>query len=65
MKRLFSRKQRRFLSILSGGHCALCDTPLDSQFHADHVRPFAAGGPTVLPNGQALCPACNLKKGAN
>lgn len=64
MKRLFGRKQRRHLSILAGGHCALCDTPLDVHFHADHVRPFAAGGGTSLPNGQALCASCNLKKGA-
>lgn len=64
MKRLFSRKARRYLSIISGGLCSLCGKPLNGQLHADHIKPFAAGGATVLANGQALCPTCNLKKGA-
>lgn len=62
--RRFSRKQRRYLSILAGGHCALCGKPLNGTLHADHIRAFAAGGATDLANGQALCPPCNLKKGA-
>ena len=33
-------------------------------FHADHIVPHSAGGFTTLENGQALCPSCNLKKGA-
>jgi 5-methylcytosine-specific restriction endonuclease McrA len=37
---------------------------LTRGFHADHVVAFANGGDTVVNNGQALCPLCNLKKGA-
>lgn len=64
MTRLFTRKQRRYLSILSGGRCNLCGIPLPRSFHADHVHPWAHGGETTLHNGQALCPSCNLQKGA-
>ena len=35
-----------------------------THFHADHVVAFAKGGTTVTSNGQALCAACNLRKGA-
>jgi len=42
----------------------LCGSPLNESFHADHVRPFVHGGPTVTDNGQALCEPCNLKKGS-
>ena len=64
MNRQFSRKQRRYLSILSGGYCSACGKPLNGDLHADHVKPWAKGGQTALSNGQALCPACNLRKGA-
>jgi len=30
----------------------------------DHVQPVKQGGPTEPANGQALCPRCNLIKGA-
>jgi len=63
MKRLFSRKSRRYLSILAGGACATCGKELKGELHADHIRPFSRGGETILANGQALCPQCNLKKG--
>lgn len=33
------------------------------RLHADHVRPIARGGLTVLGNLQTLCGPCNLKKG--
>jgi len=61
--RRFTAKQRRYLYILAGGFCR-CGKRLDSRFHADHVVPYIAGGPTVLANGRALCRDCNLKKGA-
>ena len=63
MRRLFSRRQRRILALLSGGACAGCGNPLPTNFHADHRRAHSAGGPTTLSNGQAMCPTCNMKKG--
>ena len=64
MARFFSRKQRRHLGILSGGSCAICGKSLEGIFHADHILPWSLGGCTSARNGQALCPSCNLKKGA-
>jgi len=51
------------LAFLGGGRCAECGCRLSKGFHADHVHPFARGGRTILRNGQALCPGCNLSKG--
>lgn len=62
-KRFFSRKQRRYLSVLAGGLCAVCGRTLGPVMHADHVVAWSRGGKTDLANGQALCVACNLKKG--
>lgn len=62
--RRFTQRQRRYLNILSGGLCANCGAPLGGNFHADHVSPYSKGGTTTLQNGQALCPKCNLVKGA-
>lgn len=44
--------------------CAICSTELDRSFHADHIIPYSKGGLTDVINGQALCAACNLKKGS-
>lgn len=63
MSRAFSNKQRRYLAILSGGHCQQCGKALNGILHADHVIPYSKKGATSLVNGQALCPKCNLKKG--
>ena len=52
------------LAFVSGGRCAICEERLSKSFHADHRMPFSAGGPTILMNGQALCPECNSRKGA-
>jgi superfamily II DNA or RNA helicase len=32
--------------------------------HGDHIKPWTAGGLTVLENCQALCGSCNLRKGS-
>ena len=65
MKRLFTKKQRNIIAWLSGGYCGICKLSLDNDFHADHIFPFSKGGKTVIQNGQALCPGCNLKKGSS
>lgn len=64
MSRFFTRAQRRVLSLLAAGRCQSCGDPLPADFHADHRRPHTLGGPTILINGQALCPPCNLSKGS-
>lgn len=63
-RRRFNRAQRRILFVLADGHCVQCGAVLDHGWHADHVAPWAGGGPTRLPNGAALCAPCNLAKGA-
>lgn len=64
--RFFSRRQRTILFASTDGFCAQCGAPLNAAtFHADHVKPWSAGGPTEIWNGQPLCPQCSLQKGAN
>ena len=65
MKRIFTARQRRILRLLAGNLCQKCGEVLDASFHADHVHPHSRGGATNLMNGQALCAACNLKKGVS
>jgi len=64
MKRYFNKRQRMIMAIRAGGACERFRNSIRCGFHADHIRPFSQGGVTTLNNGQALCPACNLKKGA-
>ena len=64
-QRLFPAEQRIQIFDMSGGSCALCGIELSiTNFHADHIVPYSQSGKTTLDNGQALCAACNLKKGA-
>lgn len=63
MRRRFSLRQRRQLWIESGGVCASCGQDLGQNWEADHVIPYSLGGETELSNAQALCRACNRKKG--
>jgi superfamily II DNA or RNA helicase len=63
MKRTFSNRQRTILRIRSAGLCSQCGVKLSKGFHADHVFPFSKGGKTLLNNGAALCPSCNIRKG--
>ena len=62
-KRLFSKRQKTILAILSGNCCSICQVPLNKSFHADHKKPWSKGGETTVNNGQALCAKCNLSKG--
>ena len=62
MRRFFSEYQRRILALKAGGRCQMCGVKLSKDFHADHIIPISKGGKTLTPNGQALCPTCNLQK---
>jgi len=62
--RTFSTNQRVALFLGSDGKCASCGAELQPGWHADHVQPWSKGGETDVVNGQALCPTCNLRKGA-
>ncbi|MDC5696363.1 HNH endonuclease [Intrasporangium calvum] len=59
-RRLFPAGLRRHL-IARDGTCRTpwCDAPIR---HADHVTPWAEGGPTTVDNGQGLCERCNHVK---
>lgn len=63
-RRFFNATERAALYLAADGKCTRCGEPLPPGWHADHVDPYAAGGSTDVINGQALCPACNLRKGA-
>lgn len=62
--RRFTRRQHNALFAAASGKCEICGTPLQDEWHADHIDPYSKGGQTELINGQALCPDCNLKKGS-
>lgn len=63
-QRFFNHNQRLQIFECCGGKCAKCGIELSkSNFHADHVVPHSQGGKTIVGNGQALCTACNRKKG--
>lgn len=65
MQRAFTRSQRRRLWIESGSRCACCGGVLGADWEADHVYPWSLGGLTIIENAQALCRACNRRKGKN
>jgi hypothetical protein len=48
-----------------GFQCTYCGRrPPEVVLHVDHIRPWKAGGPTVLENLRTACVDCNLGKGA-
>ncbi|NNG36997.1 HNH endonuclease signature motif containing protein [Nakamurella aerolata] len=51
----------RQLLLARDPHCTqpFCSAPTR---HADHIRPYAVGGDTTLPNGQGLCASGNYAK---
>src|SRR5215218_6792313 len=61
---LRNRRLRSALYLASDGCCAECGAPLDPGWHADHVVPWSRTGRTNVHEMRALCPACNLRKGA-
>ncbi len=63
MRRSFNSAEKQALILAAGGKCVSCGVELTAlNFHGDHVVPFAAGGPTDVANGQALCDDCNGSK---
>lgn len=58
-------RHRAALFRSSGGACALCGEPLGHGLHADHRQPWAITGITNPHDMQALCPPCNMRKGAS
>jgi 5-methylcytosine-specific restriction endonuclease McrA len=60
----FRPAARVALFLAAGGRCAACGVALQPGWHADHVVPTCDGGATTPANGRALCPRCNLAKGA-
>lgn len=62
--RRFGPAARVALFLAARGRCLLCGAPLRPGWHADHVTAVSDGGATAPANGQALCPRCNLAKGA-
>lgn len=44
--------------------CAYCRCSIRKSRHIDHIVPLKLGGSNDWTNLQALCPTCNLKKGA-
>lgn len=44
--------------------CACCKKSIKHGYHADHIQPLARGGSGDKYNIQALCPTCNMSKGA-
>lgn len=58
-------KLRARLLKISNFRCAECGANLhETGHHIDHIIPFSRGGLTKEDNLQALCPTCNLCKGA-
>ena len=63
-RRLRSKHLRYLLYRQADGRCSICRRELPPDWHADHVVPYRATGRTRVGEMQALCPECNLRKGA-
>jgi 5-methylcytosine-specific restriction endonuclease McrA len=61
----YSAAELRHVLRLQRNRCAYCRINLlRSGYHADHIEPLSRGGRNVIANIQALCPRCNVSKGA-
>ena len=65
MSRYFTPRQKYALFVAANGRCSSCGSKLRDGWHADHSIPFSFGGDTDVVNGQAMCPACNMRKGSS
>jgi 5-methylcytosine-specific restriction endonuclease McrA len=49
-----------------GGICGICNQPVDpTNWHLDHIKPIALGGPHLYGNVQVTHPRCNQSKGVS
>lgn len=62
---LRSSRVRAALHRASSGRCGICGQDLGSDWEADHIVPWSKGGATDIANMQALCSACNKRKGSS
>ena len=61
--RQFEEEDRRAAYEQQQGICPICKKRFDyEKMHADHIKPWHAGGKTIPENLQMLCRDCNLKK---
>ena len=61
---LRSAELRNILYEAAGGRCQMCGVDLEEGWHADHIVPWSANQNTNVHQMQALCPTCNVRKGA-
>ena len=61
---LRSKKLRSLLYYAAEGKCQMCGCDLPDDWHADHIEAWVKTKRTNVFEMQALCPACNEKKGA-
>lgn len=61
---LRARADRVLLFDAAGGRCAICGGALADDWHADHIVPWARTYRTNVFEMQALCAACNTRKGS-
>ncbi len=64
MRRTATPGERALLYYAADGKCQLCGCDLGDDFHADHIEPWSKTHRTNVHEMQALCPACNERKGA-
>jgi hypothetical protein len=67
-QRAHSRNERIVIWRRDNGKCQEKSCGKNVEFdsmHADHIIPHSKGGKTTIDNGQTLCAACNLSKGAS
>lgn len=62
---LRSKRLRTALWMAANGKCRMCGNDLGDDWHADHIVPWSVSKRTNVHEMQALCPACNLRKGKN
>jgi 5-methylcytosine-specific restriction endonuclease McrA len=60
----FTPQDVEFILKAQRHHCAYCRKRLSKRYHIDHIVALARGGSNDSRNIQALCPTCNIAKGA-